>query len=38
MTNAFEIDFVRQAIYQTLLQEHLKNPNEYIGGENELKD
>ena len=35
MTRAWEIDYIRQAIYQTLLQEHLKN-NDYIGGVNEL--
>ena len=36
MVRAFEIDFIRQAIYQTLLQEHIKNPTQYLGGENEL--
>lgn len=36
MTRAFEIDFVRQVIYQTLLKEHIDNPTEYIGGENQL--
>lgn len=32
---AFPIDFVRQVIEQTLLEEHLKNPN-YFGGENQV--
>lgn len=31
----FAIDFVRQIIYQTLLQEHLNNPK-YVGGVNDL--
>ena len=31
----FAIDFIRQVIYQTLLKEHLDNPN-YIGGVNDL--
>lgn len=33
---AFEIDFVRQAVEQTLLQEHIKN-HYYLGGENQVK-
>lgn len=33
---AFEIDFVRQAIEQTLLQEHIKN-HYYLGGEEQVK-
>lgn len=32
---AFPIDFVRQALEQTLLEEHIKNPNLY-GGENQV--
>ena len=36
MTRAFEIDFVRQVIYQTLLKEHNEHPTDFIGGVNEL--
>ena len=32
----FAIDFVRQVIYQTLLQEYIKNPTKYIGNHNDI--
>ena len=35
MIKAFPIDFVRQLIEQTLLEEHYKNPN-YYGGPNQV--
>ena len=35
MNRAFPIDFVRQAIEQTLLENHLVDPH-YIGGENQV--
>lgn len=35
MGKAFFIDFVRQVIEQTLLEEHIKNPN-LVGGDNQL--
>lgn len=35
MSKVFAIDFVRQVIYQTLLQEHLNNPK-FVGGVNDL--
>lgn len=36
MGKAFYLDFVRQIIYQTLLEEKIKNPTKYIGGKNEV--
>lgn len=36
MNKAFPIDFVRQLIDQTMLEEHLKNPSKYFGGENQV--
>ena len=33
---AFPIDFVRQTLEQTLLEEHLKNPGEYAGGDSQI--
>lgn len=33
---AFPIDFVRQTLEQTLLEEHLKNPSEYAGGSSQI--
>ena len=35
MTKTFPIDFVRQVIEQTLLEEHIKN-NKYYGGKNQV--
>lgn len=36
MLKNYPIDFVRQAIEQTLLEQHRKNPNIFIGGENQV--
>lgn len=36
MTKSFPIDFIRQAIEQTLYEEHLKNPSKFLGGENQV--
>ena len=36
MINTFPIDFIRQLIEQTLLEEHMKNEH-YFGGENQVK-
>lgn len=33
---AFPIDFVRQTLEQTMLEEHLKNPGEYAGGSSQI--
>jgi hypothetical protein len=33
---AYPIDFVRQIIEQTMLEEHLKNPSKYFGGINQV--
>ena len=37
MIKSFAIDFIRQIIVQTLEQEAFKNPDLYIGGENQLQ-
>jgi len=34
--NNFPIEFVRQLIEQTLLEEHIKNPTKYFGGKNDV--
>lgn len=34
---SFPIDFIRQIIEQTLLEEKIKNPNLYYGGESQVK-
>lgn len=36
MGKAFYVDYIAQIIEQTLLEEHIKNPN-LVGGENQLK-
>lgn len=36
MNKAFEIDYIRQIIIQTLQKEHNENPN-YIGGDNQVR-
>ena len=36
MTKTFPIDFVRQVIEQTLLEEHNKQPSKYFGGRNQV--
>lgn len=36
MSKAFPIDFIRQIVEQTLLEEHIKNPKKYIGGINQV--
>lgn len=36
MEKTFAIDYVRQTIVQTLLQEYIKNPTKYIGNPNDL--
>ena len=36
MNKAFPLDFVRQLIEQTLLEENIKDPEKYIGGKNYL--
>lgn len=33
---AYPIDFIRQIIEQTMLEEHLKNPSKYFGGINQV--
>ena len=33
---AFPIDFIRQIIEQTLLEEHIKEPTRYFGGKNQV--
>ena len=37
MTKAFSIDFIRQLISQTLLEENIKYPTQYIGNENQVR-
>ena len=34
---SFPIDFVRQVIEQTLLEEKIKEPNKYFGGDSQVK-
>lgn len=36
MNKTFPIDYVRQVIEQTLLEEHIKNPHECFGGVNQV--
>ena len=36
MEKAFEIDIVRQVIYQTILQEYIKNPDDFIGRKDQI--
>ena len=37
MLKGFPIDFVRQVIEQTLLEEKIKNPSKYFGGSSQVK-
>lgn len=37
MLKSFPIDFIRQVIEQTLLEEKIKYPNSFFGGSNEVK-
>ena len=37
MAQAFEIDFIRQIIIQTLQKEHINNPSKYIGSDNQIR-
>ena len=36
LEKAFPIDFVRQVLEQTLLEEHIKKPKEYFGGQDQV--
>ena len=36
MNNCFPLDFIRQIIEQTLLEQHHKNPTKFFGGKNQV--